>query len=130
MARLKKIAGDCDRIEFLGRVSDEDKAKLYSEAIAFINPQEEDFGITPLESMASGRPVIAFRKGGATETVIEGKTGVFFDQQTPEHIMSAVRELEELEFDSSVIRKWSEEFSVRRFKQEIGDFVSQIMSEK
>ena len=91
LSRLKKIAGEAENIEFLGRVSDDQKAVYYSRAQAFINPQEEDFGITPLESMASGRPVIAYRKGGATETVKEGETGIFFDEQTPASLVAAVK---------------------------------------
>ncbi|MDD5032243.1 MAG: glycosyltransferase, partial [Patescibacteria group bacterium] len=84
LRRLKEIAGGSKNIEFLGRVDDKAKAELYSHCQAFLNPQEEDFGITVIEAMACGRPVIAFRKGGATETVIEGKTGVFCDEQTAE----------------------------------------------
>ncbi|PJA46775.1 glycosyl transferase, partial [Candidatus Uhrbacteria bacterium CG_4_9_14_3_um_filter_36_7] len=76
---LERLAGPT--IEFLGRVSDKDRAKLYAECRAYLHPQEEDFGITVVEAMASGRPVIAYRKGGALETVIEGKTGLFFDHQ-------------------------------------------------
>ena len=66
---LQARAGD--NIQFLGRVSNEERARLFQDAIAFLHPQEEDFGITPVESMAAGRPVIAYRKGGATETVID-----------------------------------------------------------
>lgn len=130
MDRLKQIAGENENIEFLGRVTEEEKARLYSEAIAFINPQEEDFGITPLESMASGRPVIAYRKGGATETVEEGKTGVFFDKQTPEAIEAAVRRLGELHFDPQSIRAWALGFSTERFKQEVKAFVEKVMEDK
>ncbi|MBU2229397.1 glycosyltransferase, partial [Patescibacteria group bacterium] len=79
-ANLKKMARP--NIEFLGKVSESEKRKLFSEAIAFINPQEEDFGIVMIESMASGRPVIAFNKGGAREIVVSGKTGELFSDQT------------------------------------------------
>jgi len=129
LPRLQKIAGGSKNIEFLGRVTEEEKAKLFSEAVAFINPQEEDFGITPLESMASGRPVIAFARGGAMETVQEGKTGVFFDQQTPEAIIGAIKKLETINFDSAAIRTWALEFSTERFKSEIKEFVDRIVSE-
>jgi glycosyltransferase involved in cell wall biosynthesis len=81
LERLKIIAGNASNIEFLGRVDEEEKIKLFENAEAFINPQEEDFGITVIESMAAGRPVIAYRSGGATETIIEGKR-MFFDEQT------------------------------------------------
>src|SRR3990167_7329465 len=93
LKRLKKLAKN--NIEFLGLISDDKLAKLYSECKAFIFPQEEDFGITPLEAMASGRPVIAFRGGGAMETIIEGKTGIFFNQQTSEALEECLKTFDE-----------------------------------
>ncbi len=131
MKRLKKIAGDSGNIEFIGRVSDEEKADLYSNALAFINPQEEDFGITPVEAMASGRPVLAYRKGGATETVKEGETGLFFDEQTSEAIADIVHKFYtktregEYHWDSAAIRQHAEAFSVANFKRQITEFISQ-----
>lgn len=122
--RLKTIAGEAKNIEFLGRVSEDDKVKLFEGAQAFINPQEEDFGITVVESMAAGRPVIAYRRGGATETVIEGKTGIFFDEQTPELLMVAVKEFANINFNSTEIKIHAEQFSVANFKRQITDFIS------
>lgn len=122
--RLKKLAGDNSNIEFLGRVSDEEKARLYRKCIAFLNPQEEDFGITVVEAMASGRPVIAYRKGGATETVIDGKTGTFFEKQTPEDIMKAVKDFDKNKFNPREIRDYAKRFSVDNFKKEIMDFIN------
>lgn len=113
--RLKKMAEGYPKIEFLGRISDEEKAALYQRAIAFINPQDEDFGITAVESMASGRPVIAYRQGGATETVLEGKTGVFFDEQKSTDIVEAVKKLQKISFDPNAIRAHSESFSRQNF---------------
>src|SRR3989344_6363994 len=78
--KLEKLAGK--NIEFLGLVSDFKMPELYSHAKAIVFPQEEDFGLVPLEAAASGRPVIAYRGGGALETIVEGETGIFFDQQT------------------------------------------------
>jgi glycosyltransferase involved in cell wall biosynthesis len=126
LKRLQGIAGEATNIEFLGRVSEDEKAVLYSRAQAFINPQEEDFGITPVESMASGRPVIAYQKGGVTETVIDEKTGVFFTEQTADSIVSAVKKLEAIKFNSQDIREHAEKFSVERFEQEIQDFISDL----
>jgi glycosyltransferase involved in cell wall biosynthesis len=85
-----------DRISFWGSVSDEELRKAYAGARALIFPTEEDFGIVPLEAQACGTPVIAFRKGGALETV---KSGVFFDEQTPEAIHEAVVRFEHKDFD-------------------------------
>jgi len=123
--RLKKIAEGHSNIEFLGRVSEEEKAKLYSNCQAFINPQEEDFGITVVEAMASGRPVIAYQKGGATETIIDQKTGLFFSEQTPESLEEAIRRFPTINFNSQEIRQTAEKFSVERFKQQITEFINQ-----
>src|SRR5690606_13274490 len=78
--RLRRLAGPT--IEFLGALANEEIARLYSEAEAFVFPGVEDFGITPLEAMAAGCPVIAYGAGGATETVIDGESGVLFMEQT------------------------------------------------
>ena len=124
LERLKIIAAKADNIEFLGRVSEDDKAKLFQGAQAFINPQEEDFGITVVESMASGRPVIAYRLGGATETIIEDQTGVFFNEQSAESLIAAIKKFETIDFNSQDIRKHSENFSVANFNQQISDFIA------
>jgi len=123
MKRLKKIAGNAANIEFLGRVSDEKMADLYGKCLAFINPQEEDFGITAVEAMASGRPVIAFAKGGAKETIIEGKTGMFFNSQTPESLIEAVNKFDGNNFNPNEIRARAERYGVERFKKEIKEFI-------
>jgi len=125
LERLKIIANKSENIEFLGRVSEEEKAKLFQGAQAFINPQEEDFGITVVESMASGRPVIAYRLGGATETIIEGKTGVFFDEQTDSALIEAIKKYETINFNSQDIRAQAEKFSVANFNQQITDFIAE-----
>jgi len=122
--RLKEIAGDSKNIEFLGRVDDKEKAELYSRCLAFLNPQEEDFGITVIEAMASGRPVIAFGRGGAKETVIEGKTGLFLREQTPEAIVKAVEKFYNFSWQPEEVRKQAEKFSVEKFKKEMSDFIS------
>ncbi len=125
LEKLKLLAQGTTNIEFLGRVSEEQKAKLFSGAQAFINPQEEDFGITVLESMAAGRPVIAYRKGGATETVIEGKTGLFFETQTASDLVAAVKRFKNYQFEPKEIKAYAENFSVDNFKRRIRDFISQ-----
>ena len=121
--RLKKMAAEAKNIEFLGRVSETEKASLYSSAQAFINPQEEDFGITVVESMASGRPVIAYKKGGATETVLDGKTGLFFESQDKESIALAIKEFSKYKFNSEEIKAWAENYSCAKFKRQIREFI-------
>lgn len=131
LKRLKKIAASSENIEFLGRVSDSEKADLYSQALAFINPQEEDFGITAIESMASGRPVIAYARGGALETVEEGKTGMFFAEQTVESLVSVVQKfIQDLDnyeniWDSQVIKDRAEKYSVENFKRSLARYVEE-----
>jgi glycosyltransferase involved in cell wall biosynthesis len=124
MPRLKAIAGEAKNIEFLGRVSDDKRKELFSKCQAFINPQVEDFGITVVEAMASGRPVIAQARGGALETVIPGKTGVFFKDQTPDAIVAAIQSFNSNLFDSKFIREHAEMFSKERFKREIKEFIN------
>lgn len=110
-------------IEFVGRVNDAEKAELYRQALAYINPQEEDFGITAVESMASGRPVIAYRRGGATETVIDGVTGTFFDRQEWEDLASAIIGFEPGAFNPARIRAHAEQFGSHSFQVKIAQAV-------
>ena len=123
--RLEKLAGDSKNIEFLGRVSDQEQAKLYSRCRAFINPQEEDFGITVVEAMASGRPVIAWNRGGAKETVLAHKTGLLFQNQTVIDLIKVVQEFNDSDFDPEEIREYAFQFSTQRFKREIKEYIEQ-----
>ncbi|MDP2684551.1 MAG: glycosyltransferase [bacterium] len=110
-------------IEFLGRISDKEKAELLSQAKAFIHPQIEDLGITPIESMACGRPVIAYPLGGAGETVIPGVTGVFFNSQTWESLLDVVLNFDENAWDSNLIKNHAEKFSSDYFKSRLQVYV-------
>ncbi len=110
-------------IEFLGWRSDEELAQLYSRCKALIFPGEEDFGIVPLEAMACGKPVIAYGKGGALETVIDGKTGIFFNDQTIGSLDSAVKKFHTISFDQQFIRRHSLKFSRSIYKQTMKDFI-------
>lgn len=121
--KLEKSAKS--NIKFLGRESDEVIKEHYAKCRAFLFTGEEDFGITPLEAMASGRPVIAYRKGGALETVVENKTGVFFNNQTCEDLIGAIRKFETMNFDKHEIRKHAETFDEEIFKEKIKKFVEE-----
>ncbi len=121
-AKLKKRAKS--NIEFLGRITDEEKAKLMSGAKAFIHPQMEDLGLTPIESMAAGRPVIAFASGGATETVIPNENGIFFYQQTWESLLETMLNFQAGSWDSAKIRENSLQFSTNNFKDKLRQFVA------
>lgn len=115
--RLRRLAGP--NVEFLGAVSEQRLAELYSRCRALVFPQEEDFGIVPLEAMASGRPVIAYRAGGALETVAEGKTGVFFDDQTVESLAVTVRTFRPEAYDPQICRAQAEKFDTAVFKKKV-----------
>lgn len=121
LADLQKMAKP--NIEFVGRVTDAEKAVLLRGAKAFLHPQVEDFGITPLEAMACGRPVIAYGVGGATETVIPGKTGVLFHDQSWETVYQVLQEFDAEAWDSQAIRDWAERFSTERFKTRIKQYI-------
>ena len=116
-------------ITFLGKISDAERAGFYRNAQAFIHPQVEDFGITPVESMASGRPVIAYGKGGILETVIQGETGVMFEEQTWECLADTVIRFPEHQWDPLRIRAHAMQFSKERFMREMKTFVDQKWEE-
>lgn len=119
--QLRSMAGK--NIEFLGRVSDEKRVELFKDCIAFIHPQEEDFGITPIEAMATGRPVIAYRKGGAVETVIDGKTGILFDRQDIAELCNLILQFDHKKFDPKMIRGQAENYAAEIFRKELVNFV-------
>lgn len=121
--RLKKMAKS--NIEFLGWKSNDELKSYYQSCMALIFPGEEDFGIVPVEAMACGKPVVAYRKGGATETVIENETGVFFEPQTPKSLSDAVERCKNQIWDAKKIREYSLKFSVQRFKSELNQFIAQ-----
>ena len=118
-----------DNIEWRMGTTDEERDRLYRCARAFLHPQEEDLGITPIEAMASGTSVIAYRRGGALETVVEGVTGEFFDAQTVEALSEGIARCEARTYDAAAIRKHAEGFSVERFRREIGECVGRMWEE-
>lgn len=127
-SRLKELAGPT--IKFHGFLPDEAIRKMYAECRGFVFPQEEDFGITPLEAAASGRPVIAYAGGGALETVVDGETGVFFHEQTPESLAEAVEKMLAQKFDSEVIRNHALKFDVEEFKKNFMELINKCVASK
>ncbi len=115
--KLKSIAGPT--VKFTGRLDDNETLDYYRRCRAFLFPGYEDFGITPVEAMACGRPVIAYGRGGATDTVIDGETGTLFAEQTEESLSGAIKKFENMDFDSSAIREHAGKFSAERFRKEI-----------
>lgn len=124
--RLESEAGP--NIDFRGRLPDEEIADLYSRCRALLFPGFEDFGITPVEAQAAGRPVIAYGRGGATETVIDGLTGVFFHEQTVESLCEAMARLEELDIDPAECRRSAERFDRSEFRRKLGRTIEAAMN--
>lgn len=114
---LKSLANE--NITFTGRISDEEVKDYLQRCKAMIFSAEEDFGIVPLEAQACGRPVIAYGKGGALETVVDGVTGVFFREQEVDSVVSAIQKFETLSLNTNDIYTHAMKFSRERFKKEI-----------
>jgi len=118
-------------IQFLGEVSDGEKLELMRHAKAYIFASEdEDFGITPVEAMSIGTPVIAYRSGGVVESIIDDKTGIFYRFNDLNHLSEAVNKFEKMKFDKEAIMKHAQKFSKERFKKEIKKFVEKIYASK
>ena len=116
-ARLQAMAKP--NVKFLGRVSDKDANGLMARCRAFLFPGEEDFGISPLEANACGKPVIAFAGGGALDSIVAGVTGEFFHEATAPSLASTVRTFDDKKFDPMTIRKHAEKFGVEVFKEKL-----------
>jgi glycosyltransferase involved in cell wall biosynthesis len=126
-AELKEIAKD--NIKLLGWQSDESMHNYLKNARAFIFPGEEDFGITPVEAMAAGKPVIAFDKGGVKESVIENETGIFFKEENADSLAEAIIKFEKMTFDPQQCRERAEHFSEKNFKENFKKFVETKVAE-
>lgn len=123
--RLKKIAGK--NTVFLGFVSDEKLEQLYLSAKGFIfSALNEDYGLAPVEAMAHGCPVVGYFGGGLRETLVNGKTGVFFHQPTEKSLSQAINKFAHIKFDSLIIREHAKKFSNQKFRKEFSEYVNRI----
>lgn len=116
-SKLKQLAKE--NIKFVGKVSEEKLMKCYQNAKALIMPQEEDFGIVAVEAQSFGVPVIAYKKGGVLDTVVDGKTGILFKNQNVESLMQAVKKFDRMSFNNRVLKKNVKRFSFNVFKEKI-----------
>jgi len=122
---LGRLAGPT--VRFLGKLPDAAVAHELARCKALIFPGEEDFGLTPVECMASGRPVVAYGRGGALETVTPGKTGVFFDEQTPESLMEALQAVSSLRVVPELLQAEAFRFDTSVFAERMSAFVAGAM---
>jgi glycosyltransferase involved in cell wall biosynthesis len=144
LGRRLKVAGDgralagiraessgldgIERIEFLGRVDDVERDRLLTQARALLFPGEEDFGIVPVEAQAAGVPVIAYGIGGATESVLDGRTGVLFEGQDAGGLAAAIERFEGLELDERQVRANAKRFGRERFREEMAAAISKALT--
>lgn len=119
---LQDLGGE--EVLFIGRVTDQQLKNLYMNCKALLFPSDEDFGLVPVEAQASGRPVIAYRSGGALETVIEGETGLFFNEQNEGSLMDAIQQFETMCFDPLRIRKNALNFDTSVFRKKFQHYMS------
>ena len=119
--RLRKLAGKS--VTFLGKASDAVIAEEFSIAKAFIFPGIDDFGISPVEAMAAGTPVIAYKAGGALDYVVPGKTGLFFEEQTAKSLAIALKQFSREQFNGQEIARMADRYSTARFAQKMRLFI-------
>ncbi len=124
-AKLVKMAGDSDLVEFLPLVGKEKLAELLAGAKGYLFPSLEPFGIAPVEALAASCPVIAFNEGGAKDYVIDGENGVLFDKQTVKSLSEAILRFEKMKFDRKRIVESSKKFATERFDKEIRQFLNE-----
>jgi glycosyltransferase involved in cell wall biosynthesis len=123
-ARLMASAGPT--ISFLGRLSDVEVEHYAARCRALIFPGEEDFGMAPLEIAAAGRPTIAYRGGGAAETIIDGVTGIFFDRPETQDLVAAIARFEKVDWSPSALRRHAENFGIEVFQARIRAFLTKV----
>lgn len=122
LERLRDLAGDT--VRFVEEPSSDELRDLYRLARALVFPGIEDFGMTPVEAQACGTPVIAYRKGGVLESVVEGKTGTFYDDPSPAGLAAALRSFDNSDYDRAAVRRHAERFDASRFDESFGSVIS------
>jgi glycosyltransferase involved in cell wall biosynthesis len=122
--RLMAKAGPT--VQFLSRLSDAEVEHYAARCRALLFPGEEDFGMAPLELAAAGRPTIAYRAGGAAETIIDGITGIFFDHQTPGELAEAIVRFERQEWSANLLRGHAEGFGIDIFQARFRQFLARV----
>lgn len=128
---LKELASKYKSIEMLGFVSDEKKNELYKDSHGFLcTVKDEDFGMTALESMMYGKPVIALKDGGYLETVVDGMNGIFFNELTEDSLLKAINKFNKTKFDNKKIRDYANGFNKDRFKKEFKSFIDSVIKNK
>jgi glycosyltransferase involved in cell wall biosynthesis len=125
---LQKMAGST--IEFLGSLTDAEVVRYYKQSRGFLFPGKEDFGITIIEAQQYGKPVLAYRGGGALETIVEGKTGMFFDKQTINSFQEALQKFIKKRYNPDTCRKQAEKFREERFLAEFKQMVEKVVRSK
>lgn len=129
LSRLRKLAGST--VEVLGWQPRSKLRDYLAHCRGFVLTAKEDFGIAPVEAMAAGRPVVAYGAGGALETVIEGVTGVFFDEQTPESLIEGVQRLEALmPFDRNIIRAHACQYDRSVFLERMRSYIDSCLADR
>jgi glycosyltransferase involved in cell wall biosynthesis len=130
LAAVRAQAPPGSSVEFLGRVGERARDELLSGARALLFAGEEDFGIVPVEAQAAGLPVIAYRVGGAAETVSDGRTGVLFDEQSPAGLARAIERFEGLALDEAAVRDNAARFGRERFRREMAAVIARADTER
>jgi glycosyltransferase involved in cell wall biosynthesis len=125
-ARLRRMAGK--PVTFLGRVSDNVLEEEFAHARALIFPGLDDFGITPVEAMAAGTPVIAFKAGGALDYVVENKTGFFFDKPTVKSLAAALGKLDKAFLHQPLIKQEAARFSSDKFRERMIEYIATTLA--
>jgi glycosyltransferase involved in cell wall biosynthesis len=126
--KLKRMAGPT--ITFTGFLTRDEVASRFQKAIAFIMPNEDDFGITPVEALAAGTPVIAFKAGGALDYLTPGKNGEFFDEQTVKNLSNVLKNFRPEKYNQKIVAESAEQFSIENFHKNMTAFIKKVTSQK